>query len=124
MKALQREFIIRLLLISIGLYGILYFIFSRLIIASLPLSIMVALLFAVNALAFILVTNTKEKKPRNFVYSYMTVSFGRLIICSAFVFSYALTHRQDARTFALTFFVLYFLYNIVEVRSIYSFFKH
>jgi hypothetical protein len=39
------------------------------------------------------------------------------------VFSYALTNRQDAKTFALTFFVLYFAYNIIEVRSIYKFFK-
>ncbi len=123
MKALQRQFIIRLLFISIGLYGILLFVFSRLILASLPLIVMIALLFAVNSFAFILVTNTKEKKPRSFVYSYMTVSFGRLIICSAFVFSYALIHRQDARTFALTFFLLYFLYNILEVKAIYSFFK-
>jgi len=123
MKALQRRFIIQLLLISIALYGILYVVFSQWMVAELPLIAMIGLLFAVNAFAFILVTNTKENKPSSFVYSYMTVSFGRLIICSIFVFSYALLHRHDARTFALTFFVLYFLYNILEVKSIYSFFK-
>lgn len=123
MKALQRRFIIQLLFISIAVYGILYVVFSQWMVAELPLIAMVALLLAVNAAAFILVTNTREKKPSSFVYSYMTVSFGRLIICSIFVFSYALLHRHDARTFALTFFVLYFLYNIVEVKAIYSFFK-
>lgn len=123
MKAFQRRFILQLLIISIVIYGILYFIFSRFIIAVMPVTATVALLFAINSLAFMLVTNTKEKKPRGFVYSYMGVSLGRLIICSIFVFSYALTHRQDARTFAVTFFVLYFFYTIIEVRAIYAFFK-
>jgi hypothetical protein len=85
---------------------------------------MVPLLFAVNIIAFILVTNTKEKNPRGFVYSYMAVTFGRLIVCSIFVFSYALTHRHDARVFALTFFILYFIYNVVEVKALYRFFKN
>ena len=123
MKAFQRRFILQLLIISIVIYGILYFIFSRFIIAVMPVTATVALLFAINSLAFMLVTNTKEKKPRGFVYSYMGVSLGRLIICSIFVFSHALTHRQDARTFAVTFFVLYFFYTIIEVRAIYAFFK-
>lgn len=123
MKTVQRRFTIQLLVISILLYGVLYFVFSRLEIVPIPLLAMVAILFAVNSLAFILVTNTKESKPSSFVYSYMTISFGRLIVCAVFVFSYALTHRQEARTFALTFFAIYFLYNILEVRAIYSFFK-
>jgi hypothetical protein len=123
MTALHRRFIIQLLVISVALYGLLYVVFTKYIIASLPLVVMIALLFAVNSLAFILIANTKGKKAGSFVYSYMVISFGRLIVCSAFVFAYALTHRHDARTFALTFFVLYFLYTIVEVRAIYSFFS-
>jgi hypothetical protein len=124
MKALHKQFILQLLLISIVIYGILYVVFTRFIIASLPLIIMVALLFAVNSLVFIIITNTKAKKPGSFVYSYMTVSFGRLIVCSAFVFAYALMHKQDARTFALTFFLLYFIYTTIEVKAMYSFFKN
>ncbi len=124
MKALHRKFILQLLVISVVLYGILYFVFTKYKPASLPLIVMIALLFAVNSLAFIMISNTKEKKPRSFVYSFMTISFGRLIVCSIFVFSYALTHRPDARTFALTFFVLYFIYAAVEVKAMYSFFKN
>jgi hypothetical protein len=123
MKALHRKFIIQLLVISVLIYGVLYVIFAKYIIANIPLLVMVALLFAVNSMAYILITNTKEKHPRSFVYSYMTISFGRLIICSIFVFTYALLHRQDARTFALTFFALYFIYTTVEVKSIYTFFN-
>ncbi len=123
MTAIQRKFIIQLFVISLALYGALYLIFTKLIVASIPLVIMVALLFAVNSLAFILIVNTKAKKPASFVYSYMGISFGRMIICSIFVFSYALTHRHDARTFALTFFALYFVYTTIEVRGIYSYFK-
>ncbi|HTA27357.1 MAG TPA: hypothetical protein VK809_06200 [Bacteroidia bacterium] len=123
MKAVQRRFILQLLGISVVLYGILYLVFTRYVIADVPLLIMIALLFAVNSMAFIMISNTREKKPSSFVYSYMTISFGRMIICAVFVFSYALTHHHDARTFALSFFMLYFIYTIVEVRAIYSFFN-
>ncbi len=123
MKSFQRRFILRLLLVSVVFYGILYLIFTRYIIANLPLILMIGLLFAVNGLSFVVITNTREKKPGAFVYSFMGVSMGRLLISAAFVFIYALTHRQDAKTFALTFFMLYFLYTILEVRAIYSFFK-
>jgi len=124
MKTIQRRFIIQLLIVSLILYGVVYGVSLRLTETTLPITAMIALLFAVNSFAFIFVTNTKEKNPRSFVYSYMTVSFGRMILCSTFVFLYALMHRQDARAFALTFFALYFAYTIVEVRAIYSFFKN
>jgi hypothetical protein len=123
MKAVQRTFIIRLLLISIAAYGIMFVVFSKLIIASLPIIAMIAILFAVNALSYILVTNTKEKKPNSFVFIYMTVSFARMLVCGVFVCCYALMHRQDAKAFGFTFFALYFLYNIIEVQAVYKFFK-
>jgi hypothetical protein len=123
MNGFQQRLILRLLLLSIVFYAILYVVFTRLIIASMPMLLTVGLLFAINSLAFVIVTNTKDKNPRRFVYSYMTVSFGRLLVCGAFVFIYALTHRQDARVFAVVFFILYLFYAIVEVRAIYTFFK-
>jgi hypothetical protein len=123
MNIIHRRFILRLLLISIALYGILYGISLRFPAVSLPITAMIAFLFAVNSLAFILVANTKEKNPRGFVYLYMTVSFGRLILCSAFVLLYALMHRQGVKLFAVSFFLLYFIYTIMEVRAIYGFFK-
>jgi hypothetical protein len=123
MKAVQRQFIIQLLVISIVIYFALYVVFTRYILAEIPMLVMVALLFAINVMAFILISNTKEKKPRSFVYTYMGISLGRMIVCAAFVFTYALTHRRDARTFALTFFALYFIYTTVEVRAIYKFFN-
>ncbi len=119
MKALHRRFIIQLLIVS----AVLYIVFTKFIIASLPLLTMVSLLFAMNVLAFIIITGTKEKQSRKFVYIYMVASFGRLLICGAFVFTYALMHRQDARTFALTFFLLYFVYTLLEVRAVFNFFK-
>jgi hypothetical protein len=124
MKTIHRRFIIQLLIISIVLYGIVYGVSLQLTQGILPITAMIALLFAVNSIAFIFVTNTKEKNPSGFVYSYMTVSFGRMIFCGAFVFLYALMHRQGARAFALTFFALYFIYTIIEVRAIYGFFKN
>jgi hypothetical protein len=84
---------------------------------------MILLLFAINSFAFYIITNTREKHPRKFVYSFMTISFGRLLICGAFVFIYALTHKPDAKIFAITFCILYFLYSVIEVRAMNAFFK-
>jgi hypothetical protein len=123
MKSIQKGFILSLFLISVALYGLMYIIFTRYIIASLPLLRMVLLLFAINSLAFYVITNTKEKKPRSFVYSFMAVSFGRLFVCGAFVFIYAFTHKPDAKIFAITFCLLYFIYTTIEVRAMYAFFK-
>ena len=123
MKEPLKKFILQLLIVSVALYVILYFVFREYEITNMPVLIMIALLFALNAVAYILITNTREKRPAGFVYSYMGISFGRLIICSIFVFSFALTHRQNARTFALTFFLLYFIYTTIEVRGIYTYFK-
>jgi len=123
MKAYHRKFILQLLIISVIVYGAFLLFDSKLNLPILTVTAMVALLFAINSLAFIFVTNTKEHNPRGFVYSYMTVSFGRLVICSAFVFLYALTHRPLVKPFAISFFILYFIYTIAEVRAIYAFFK-
>lgn len=124
MRAVQRRFIIKLAIISIVIYALLRLIsFYHPGVGAMPAATMVALLFAINSLAFMIVTNSKTENPRGFVYPYMTVSFGRLIICSAYVFVYALMHKHVAKGFLITFFILYFLYNIVEVRAIYGFFK-
>jgi hypothetical protein len=123
MKAYHRKFIIQLLVISVIIYGAFLLVSSKLNLPVMTVTVMIALLFAINSLAFIFVTNTKGHNPRGFVYSYMTVSFGRLIICSGFVFLYALTHRPLVKPFAISFFVLYFIYTIAEVRAIYAFFK-
>lgn len=123
MKPYHRKFIIWLFILSLLVYGILQFLSPRLSLPAQAIAAMVALLFVINSLAFIFVTNTKDRNPRGFVSAYMIVSLGRLLICAAFVFLYALTHRPFAKPFAVSFFVLYFIYTIVEVRAIYAFFK-
>ena len=123
MKAIHRRFIIQLLVLSIVVYVALYFISPKISDAGMPIISMVAFLFGVNALAFILVTNSKEKRPKTFVYFYMLISLVRIFLFSTFVLSYALVHRMAARPFVLTFFILYFLYSIIEVRAIYIFFN-
>ena len=123
MKTFQKRFAIQLLVFSVAVYGLMFLIFTKYSIADLPLIAMIGLLFAINTGSFIIVTDTKEKRPGAFVYSYMAITVGRLLVCGAFVFIYALTHRQYARSFAGAFFVLYFIYTIIEVRALYSYFK-
>ena len=123
MKTIQRKFIIQLFIISVVLYAGLYLIFTKYIPAEMPLLAMVALLFAINAAGFIIISNTKEKKPSSFVYSFMIVSVVRMLICAAFVVAYALIHRNGAKYFLLAFFLLYIIFITAEVKALSAVFK-
>jgi hypothetical protein len=118
-----KSFIFRLFLFSLALYGIMFVIFYRVLKISIPAELMLGLLFILNAGAYLIMIRTKTKRPASFVSSYMITTVSRLLICGAFIFIYALSHKEIARMFALTFFVLYILYIIVEVRELKRFFK-
>jgi CHASE2 domain-containing sensor protein len=121
---MTRNFIARLLLLTIALYGILYVVFSRLLNIKIPSELMLGLLFILNAGAYLIIVKTKEKKPAAFVRSYMLTTIGRLLVCGAFIFIYALTHKDIARPFAISFFLLYIVYVILEVKAVKSFFRN
>jgi len=119
-----KQFIGYLFLLSIALYGVLFFIFTKVMPApGVPLYYMIPILFVFTALAYIILVRTKDKNPRQFVYSYMLISMGRLLMYGGFVFIYALSHRENAREFAVTFFLLYLVYTIFEIKAVLSYFK-
>jgi hypothetical protein len=124
MKAHHTKFILQLLVISVLMYAGLYLVFSRWFIVDIPLLFMIAFLFVMNSLAYILTTNTRDKKPQRFVFTFMAISLGKMVACALFVVWYALTHQHhSAKAFALTFFLAYFIYTLVEVMGLAAFFR-
>ncbi len=111
----SKKFIAYLFALSVVLYGTLYALRRLLILPEMPINIMLPLLFVVTAGTFLILVQTKDKNPRLFVFSYMIISFSRLIIYGAFIFVYALAHRQGAKYFAVTFLLLYFMYSATEI---------
>jgi hypothetical protein len=123
MKQSFTRFIIILLGLTIVLYGISFFVFTRLIILPMPSEIMLGVLFLVTAVFHFLVTKAAEKSPQVFTRTYMGLSSARLILYSIFLLVYCFGHRDIAKVFVLTFFILYIIYTAFEVRSVQAYFK-
>jgi len=110
--------------VSVVIYALLYVVFTYIRpVPNMPLYYMIPLLFFFTSGAYVLLVQTKNKNPRFFVYSYMLTSMGRLLMYGAFVFIYALSHREGAKTFAITFFLLYIIYTVIEIRAVLGYFK-
>ena len=118
------SFFLQLLVLSGVLYGAMYFLFTRVYIMPLmPTELMLLVLFGVTAGSHFIVMKAKEKSPQVFTRTYMGTSTGRLILYSIFMFIYCIIHKDIARVFVATFFVLYIIYTVFEVRSIRVFLK-
>jgi hypothetical protein len=123
-KLSPQKFTTYLFALSVTAYGLLYFLFTRVRpTPNMPLYYMIPMLFVFTSLAYVIMVQTKTKNPRYFVYSFMLISMGRLLMYGGFVFIYALSHREGAQAFAITFFLLYFVYTALEVRAVYGYFK-
>ena len=119
-----KKFAAYLLVLSVILYGILYFYFSNIRpVQGMPLYYIIPFLYVFTVLAYIIMVQTKNKNPRFFVYSFMMISLGRLMMYGGFIFIYALSHKDIARPFVITFLILYFIYTFLEIRAVYGYFK-
>jgi hypothetical protein len=118
------SFLFELLALSVILYGLLWIIFQKLLdMPEIRFEFMLIVLFIVTALSYWLVVNSTKKDYRTFTYSYIGSSTGRLILYSVFLFAYCFNHRDTAKVFILTFFVLYIIYTVFEVRKVQKFIK-
>lgn len=117
------SFLLKLLVLTMVLFGISFYIFSKLIVLPMPCGIMLLVLFSITALSHYLVMRTADKGPQVFTRTYMSLSSGRLIAYSIFVFAWCFGHRDFAKEFVLTFFVYYIFYAMFEVRTVRAFFK-
>ncbi len=72
-------------------------------------------LFLAGALSSYFVIHSMNKKITGFANVYMIQNFIRLILFSIVIFGYAYFNREDAASFAITFFIFYFLLTTWEV---------
>jgi hypothetical protein len=120
----MRNYIILLSVFSIVCYGCIKIIFAYWLTTNfMPAELMVGLLFALATASYLIVFYSKDGNPGNFVYAYNGTTFGRLLLCGAFVFIAALTHKSDAKAFVITFLILYFLFSILQVVGVKMFLK-
>lgn len=62
-----------------------------------------------------MLVKSAEKNFSSFTRTYMLAATAKLLIYFTFVIVYALTHKEDAIAFIITFFILYLLYTLFEV---------
>jgi hypothetical protein len=117
-------FFFTLLGLSIVLYGLMFFVFTQLVIMpGMPITLMLLVLLGITALSHYIVLRAGDKHPRIFTYSFIGTSTGRLIVYSIFLLVYCFGHRDIAKVFVLTFFILYIIYTAFEVKSVQAYLK-
>ena len=117
-------FLIKLFALTLILYGISFLVFTRFAdLPKMPIELMLIVLFTVTAISHFIVTRAGDKGAQVFTRSYMSLSTGRLIAYSIFLFAYCFGHRDIAKMFVLTFFVYYIFYTVFEVREVQSHLK-
>jgi hypothetical protein len=112
-------FLLQLLGITILCYGALFIVFTKAVpTPTMPLEIMLLMLFGVTALAHFIILKSGKNNPTKFTYAFMFTSVVRLIIYGLFIILYGWKHADIAKPFAISFFCLYLLYTIFEIRSV------
>lgn len=78
-----------------------------------PISVVLLLIVSIAVQA--LLTRSNDAKPQVFIRSYMLSSSGKLFFYLAFMMVYALTHKDRAIPFILSFFTLYVIFTMYDV---------
>ncbi len=71
-----------------------------------------------SVLVYSFMLKAMEKRPARFINIFMLTTMIKLFIYMAVMITYALLNREEARSFIVTFFILYMIYTIVEVSSL------
>lgn len=117
MKYNYTEFLKKLLIFTtiLGIAAILiaYLVPSQYISPALPF--LFFFFFSITLIVHLILIRVSEKKAAGFINYFMLLTFGKLIFFLTIILVYALTNRQDAVRFILTFFLLYVFYTAFEV---------
>jgi hypothetical protein len=76
---------------------------------------LIALMYAINFLLFVKLSQALQNKPNRFINAYMLLNFGKLFLYIAIIATYIFMYREDAISFTLTFFVYYVLFTAYEI---------
>ncbi|HSY77321.1 MAG TPA: hypothetical protein VK890_10715 [Bacteroidia bacterium] len=112
-------FLLQLFGLSAILYGGLFVVFTKVSVTpGIPLGLMFLMLFCITAISHFILLNAGRKNPQAFTYSFMATSMVRLVIYGIFIVLYGYKHPDIAKVFAITFFALYIIYTVFEIRSV------
>jgi hypothetical protein len=71
--------------------------------------------FSITVIVFYYLIKSKGKKFNRFVNRFMMITFIKLFVYMAVLLAYVFTHKEDAVSFILAFFILYVAYTVFEV---------
>ncbi len=74
----------------------------------------VGFFFIVGIIVFYFADKAKKKDMRRFTNFYMGATVAKMVIYLAIIFIYAITFKEDAKRFAVTFLAYYLVYSIFE----------
>jgi len=107
------------------IYSAIIFIVGLLIFAIVPdglytraFPFLIPFFMAVSLLVHYILLKAVDKKPAKFINQFMLTTFLKLLFYLLVMVIYALTHREDAIRFVITYFILYALYAVFEVVNI------
>jgi len=108
-----RKLLIFTLLVGLAAFLIAFMIPSQYISPALPF--LFFFFFSVTLIVHLILVRVSEKKAPGFINYFMLLTFGKLIFFLTIILIYALTNRNDAVPFIISFFLLYVFYTAFEV---------
>ena len=117
MKQKYSRFFIRLIILTLALFGIAWimdFMLPEHAISRAYPYILI-LFFLVTASVHFVLLRISALKPQKFVTSFMLATLVKLVIYLIVVLVYVFSYHSDILSFILTFFVLYLIYTAFEV---------
>lgn len=79
------------------------------------LPFIVVFYFAITLLGQLIIQRYKNLRPRKYINVFMLLTFGRLMLLLMVLLLYILLFREDAKVFAITFLIYYFIFTVFEV---------
>ena len=70
------------------------------------------LFFFLTTLGIHIVITRKPKEPKEFIFIYLALSMGRLLLCLFFVLIYSFVNKSSALAFACHFMIQYVLFTL------------
>jgi zinc transporter ZupT len=74
----------------------------------------VGFFFIVGIIVFYFADKAKKKDMRRFTNFYMGATVAKMVVYLTIIFIYAITFKEDAKRFAVTFLAYYLVYSIFE----------
>lgn len=76
------------------------------------------LFFFITTLGMHYIINRKPKEPKEFIFIYLALSMGRLLLCLFFVLIYSFLNKTSSLAFACHFMIQYLLFTLFEISSL------